>query len=48
MHGIRQTQAHTAQHGQMRHSLWTGDLGFAVYRLDCLRGGADFPTLDVF
>lgn len=48
MHGIRQTQAHAAQYGQMRHSLWTGDLGFAVYLWDCLRGGADFPTLDVF
>ncbi len=48
MHGIRQTEACARQHGRMRHSLWTGDLGFAVYLWDCLRGAAAFPTLDVF
>jgi hypothetical protein len=32
----------------MRYSLWTGDPGFAIYLWDCLRGCADFPTLDVF
>jgi hypothetical protein len=47
MHGIRQTQADELQYGQMRHSLWTGDLGFAVYLRDCLQGEAEFPTLDV-
>lgn len=47
MHGIRQMEAHAAQYGQMRYSLWTGDLGFAVYLWDCLRGQAEFPTLDV-
>ena len=35
-------------HGQMRYSLGTGDLGFAVYLWDCLRAEARFPTLDVF
>jgi hypothetical protein len=48
MHGIRQTEAHAAQYGRMRYSLWTGDLGFAVYLWDCIRGEAAFPTLDVF
>lgn len=48
MHGIRQTEAHAAQYGQMRYSLWTGDPGFAVYLWNCIRGEADFPTLDVF
>lgn len=47
MHGIQQMEAHVAQYGQMRYSLWTGDLGFAVYLWDCMRGGAEFPTLDV-
>jgi hypothetical protein len=32
----------------MRYSLWTGDPGFAIFLWDCLRGRADFPTLDVF
>ena len=48
MHGIRQTEAHAAQYGRMRYSLWTGDPGFAVYLWDCIRGEAEFPTLDVF
>ena len=48
MHGIAQTEAAAKQYGQMRFSLWTGDLGFAIYLWDCLRGRADFPTLDVF
>jgi hypothetical protein len=48
MHGIAQTEAHARQHGQMRYSLWTGDLGFAIYLRDCIRGAGTFPTLDTF
>lgn len=48
MHGIAQTAAERALHGRLRFSLWTGDLGFAIYLCDCLRGQAQFPTLDVF
>jgi hypothetical protein len=31
-----------------RASLWTGDLGVALYLRACLDGDARFPTLDVF
>lgn len=48
MHGIRQTEAHAAQYGRMRYSLWTGDPGFAIYLWECIRGAGEFPTLDVF
>jgi len=48
MHGIAQTEADAALHGQMRYSLWTGDPGFAIYLWDCQRGRSAFPTLDVF
>jgi hypothetical protein len=48
MHGIAQSQEHALRYGQMRYSLWTGDLGFAIYLWDCLRAQAQFPTLDVF
>lgn len=48
MHGIAQSRDHAARFGQWRYSLWTGDLGFAVYLWDCLRAEAQFPTLDVF
>jgi Lanthionine synthetase C-like protein len=47
-HGMAQMQADALQHRQLRYSLWTGDLGFAIYLWDCLRGRAAFPTLDVF
>jgi hypothetical protein len=30
------------------HSLWTGDLGFAIFLWDYLRAEARFPTLEVF
>ena len=48
MHGITQTEAELAKYGQWRYSLWTGDLGFAIYLWDCLHGHDRFPTLDVF
>ena len=48
MHGISQTERDAERYGQGRYSLWTGDLGFAVYLWDCLRAEAQFPTLDVF
>ena len=34
--------------GRGRFSLWTGDLGLAVFLWNCLRGQASFPTADVF
>ena len=48
MHGIAQTQEHAVRYGQSRYSLWTGDLGFAIYLWDCVCAQARFPTLDVF
>jgi hypothetical protein len=48
MHAIAQAEADFATHGHSHHSLWTGDLGVAIYLWDCVRGGDRFPTLDVF
>jgi lantibiotic modifying enzyme len=48
MHAIVQAEDDARQHGQLRYSLWTGDLGLAIYLWDCLRAKAAFPTLDVF
>ena len=48
MHGIDQTERDAQRYGGMRYSLWTGDLGFAIYLWDCLRGESRYPTLDVF
>ena len=48
MHGIEQAERGVRQHGQRKFSLWTGDLGLAVFLCDCIRADARFPTLDVF
>ena len=48
MHGIAQTDADRARYGRARHSLWTGDVGFAIYLWNCVEATASFPTLDVF
>jgi len=48
MHGIAQMQEDASRYGQLRYSLWTGDLGFAIFLWDCLRAKAQFPTLDIF
>jgi hypothetical protein len=34
--------------GRGRYSLWTGDVGLAIYLWDCITGEARFPTVDVF
>lgn len=34
--------------GRGRYSLWTGDVGLAIYLWDCVTGDARFPTIDVF
>jgi predicted esterase len=48
MHGIAQVDADRARFGRGHASLWTGDIGFAIYLWDCLRGDAAFPTMDRF
>jgi lanthionine synthetase-like protein len=48
MHGIAQNERALAEYGQRKYSLWTGDLGFAVYLWNCLNATADFPILDSF
>lgn len=35
-----------AEHGQGRYSLWTGDVGAALYARDCLEARAAVPTID--
>ena len=46
MHGIEQCEAHRAEAGQGRHSLWTGDLGLACVLWNCISADDHFPTLD--
>jgi len=47
MHAVTQSEALRGQDGTARPSLWTGDLGLAVFLWDCLQARCRFPTLDV-
>jgi lantibiotic modifying enzyme len=38
MHAIAQVERSRATHGMGRYSLWTGDLGTALYLADCIDG----------
>ena len=48
MHSIEQCDRALTKYGQRKFSLWTGDLGLAIYLCDCIRATARFPTLDIF
>jgi len=46
MHAMAQSDRMAAEHGQRRHSLWTGDPGVACYAWSCITGDDAFPNLD--
>jgi hypothetical protein len=48
MAAIDQCRAARAELGRGRYTLWTGDIGLAVFLHECLRETARFPTVDVF
>jgi hypothetical protein len=48
MTAIAQCREARTQLGHGRYSLWTGDVGLAVYLWDCLTAKPYFPTIDVF
>ncbi|MRD48805.1 lanthionine synthetase LanC family protein [Caenimonas koreensis] len=48
MHAIEQVEAERIKHGQGWHTLWTGDLGVAMFLASCVAGDSEFGTLDVF
>ena len=47
MTAIEQCRSARAEVGRGRYTLWTGDMGLAVYLHECLNGTARFPTVDV-
>jgi lantibiotic modifying enzyme len=48
MNAIDQYRLSKEVYRQGRYTLWTGDLGTAVYLWDCINEEANFPTIDVF
>jgi Lanthionine synthetase C-like protein len=48
MHACSQSNAARQQHHQSRYSLWTGDLGLAIYLWHCINLDDRFPAQDFF
>lgn len=48
MTAIAQYRGAQAVVGRGRYSLWTGDVGLAIYLWDCITTEPRFPTIDVF
>jgi hypothetical protein len=48
MTAIAQCREARKEYGRGRYSLWTGDVGLAIYLWDCLTGVPRFPTVDIF
>ena len=48
MHAIEQVEQALGRYGRGRYTLWTGDLGTALYLHACLTGTPAFPTIDYF
>jgi lanthionine synthetase-like protein len=43
MHAARQVELSRSEHGRGRYTLWTGDLGTALYLADCADGHGESP-----
>ena len=43
MHAAAQVEHDRSEYGQGRYTLWTGDLGTALYLADCIDGGGKLP-----
>ena len=48
VHAMAQCDRMAAEHGQRRHSLWTGDAGVACYLWSCIDGDDALPNLDPY
>lgn len=48
MTAIAQYREARDEFGRGRYSLWTGDIGLAIYLWDCLTAEPKFPTIDIF
>jgi Lanthionine synthetase C-like protein len=46
MHALEQVERLRAERGHGRYSLWTGDLGAALFAADCVDARSGYPVLD--
>lgn len=48
VHALEQVAAARSERGRGRYSLWTGDVGVAVFAADCLLGRTRYPVLETW
>jgi hypothetical protein len=48
MHALEQVERLRREHGRGHYSLWTGDVGAALYAADCIDGTSRYPIFDGF
>jgi hypothetical protein len=48
VHALEQVAAARSEGGRGRYSLWTGDVGVAVFAADCLLGRTRYPVLETW
>jgi len=46
MHALAQVERLRSERGRGRYSLWTGDVGVALYAADCIDGTSRYPIFD--
>jgi lantibiotic modifying enzyme len=46
VHALGQVERSRGSRGRGRYSLWTGDVGVALYAADCVEGRSAYPILD--
>jgi lanthionine synthetase-like protein len=46
VHALRQAERLRAESGRRRYSLWTGDVGVAIYAADCIEVRTSYPIFD--
>jgi len=46
MHALAQVERLRAERGRGRYSLWTGDVGAALFAADCFTGTSGYPVFD--
>ena len=47
MHAAEQVRRARALHGRGRYTLWTGDVGVALFLWSCITAESSMPVLDV-
>ena len=48
VHAAAQVETERRRYGRGRHTLWTGDLGTAIYLRQCLDGGSELPAIELW